>query len=450
MPFFLAVICAALMPLLSFAQPLQPYFFSAAGEERQVDFSALIRVDYSLREIRGLNSAARASFVRTTLRPLTKYVFGPGTNRNIGGPQRGERLEVFWDRAFESNGRVFLPYAYGATWILDKVWAKRASFEFPVPLNYNDLFTNKWKACSDSAPDHQTPGFFWYFWDPQRNGCDHVLNQQYQVVNLRVGTATLNQPETYPEYARLIRTNGQQRRLTMTYAFGYVEDVEQPNPERDGDSGMQEYRSFLKMIRKQYQSLQDTPVYQGEYEDAETPALQIGHRFTGMQDDVQVTITVVAAAGIDQMVLFAKSFAHDHDGVFAWLGHSRVGSGFDAERFRQIVSERPDYYRGTSDYQLIYWGGCNSYSYYTLPFFDFKAEISGGADPTGTRGLDIIANGLPSFFSLNAVNAQVVLRAMMGFRQKTSYQSIVKDLEDNGGRWSVTLVAVLGDEDNQR
>ena len=51
---------------------------------------------------------------------------------------------------------------------------------------------------------------------------------------------------------------------------------------------------------------------------------------------MDIVINVVAAAGIDQMELFARSFAHDHDGFFGWFGHSRVGSGFDAERFWQV------------------------------------------------------------------------------------------------------------------
>ena len=47
------------------------------------------------------------------------------------------------------------------------------------------------------------------------------------------------------------------------------------------------------------------------------------------------------------------------------------GYGFDANYFRSLMKGKPDYYSITSEYQLIYWGGCNSYSYYALPFFNF-------------------------------------------------------------------------------
>src|SRR5690349_6278504 len=104
------------------------------------------------------------------------------------------------------------------------------------------------------------------------------------------------------------------------------------------------------------------------------------------------------------------------------------------------------------DYQLVYWGGCNSYSYYTLPFFDLKTEFSNGADPKGTKNLDIIANGLPSLFSLNAINAEISLRALVNYAktgERTSYQSMIEDIEAAARqRGAVTLTSVLGDEDN--
>jgi hypothetical protein len=140
------------------------------------------------------------------------------------------------------------------------------------------------------------------------------------------------------------------------------------------------------------------------------------------------------------MDIFAKSFAHDHDSLFSWLGHSRVGSGFDANKFGQIVRSDPSYYSISNEYQVIYWGGCNSYSYYTLPFFDFKAKASNGADPKGTKNLDIIANGLPSYFSLNSINATIVVNAFLNWPAKSSYQSIVNQLESRANSFGTHVL----------
>jgi len=100
---------------------------------------------------------------------------------------------------------------------------------------------------------------------------------------------------------------------------------------------------------------------------------------------------------------------------------------------------------------LVYWNGCNSYSYYTLPFFQFKADLNPSKDPNGTKGLDIIANGLPTYFSFNAANAQVALQALLRWEEKTSYQKLIQSLEDRAAHSGTkVIVNVLGDEDNAR
>jgi hypothetical protein len=146
------------------------------------------------------------------------------------------------------------------------------------------------------------------------------------------------------------------------------------------------------------------------------------------------------AAGVDQMEIFAKSFAHDHDDFFGWFGHSRVGSGFDAMRFEMMVKLDPTYFSIAGNFQIIYWAGCNSYSYYTLPFFEFKG---------GSQNLNIIANGLPSYFSLNAANALTALDVFLRWPERLSYQFLVRSLESKGAYMGTTiLVSVLGDETN--
>ena len=86
---------------------------------------------------------------------------------------------------------------------------------------------------------------------------------------------------------------------------------------------------------------------------------------------------------------------------------------------------------------------------YFLPFFNAKAQASGGADPNGTRGLDIIANGLPTYFSLNATNAQILLGHLTHWDQPVSYQAITQEIEGAARKLGDTvMVSVLGDEDN--
>lgn len=424
---------------------LAPAFHSAEGRERAVTFEGRFRSELTqLSAVAAMDADQRQVYRRDRIDPVMKFLFGPLTHRSLASPQRGMEVKVSWEAATLEGGRVILPYTYRGLWIVDK--DVPGAFALPVPLAKEGLRSPRWKSCTDSDPEHQTDWFYWYFWDPSRPGCDHREGVQFETVTVRLGEETKNETETYPEYARLLRGG----RLSLTFAFGYVTNPADPEPETDFDAGVREYRDFVASVRRLYGSaFRETKILQREYRGASRPEKVIGRRFTGVLRGVPVTLNVVAAAGVDQMELFAKSFAHDHDGFFGWFGHSRVGSGFDAEAFWRMKLDNPEYYSVTTDYQIVYWGGCNSYSYYTLPFFEFKELVANGADPRGTKGLDIIANGLPSYFHFNADNAEIALRHLLAWEQRASYQKIVGELEARAQREGVdVLVAVLGDEDN--
>ncbi len=446
-----------LFALVSYSEefPIRENFYSPKGKEQVVSFTGTFLTEFrSLDKISELSLQEREQFKQLRIVPTLKYLFGPLTHREIGNPQRGLELQVDWTTATMRRGRVAVKYRYQAVWILDA--RIQGAFPLPVPFDAEDLYTPNWKRCTDSHPDHQTNYYYWYYWDPARPGCDHTQLGLYQTVSVELGAQTQNQQLSFPEYDKILRSGPEGKGLHMTFAFGYVEDPANPNPDFDFDSGMQAYRNFLQQTRVALAGLPDaafteTPILQKEYLGANNPNLVIGHRFAGSLRGVPTQVNIVTAAGIDQMELFAKSFAHDHDGFFGWLGHSRVGSGFDADRFARMLERNPAYYSMTNNYQLVYWGGCNSYSYYTLPFFDLKARASNGADPKGTLGLDIIANGLPSYFHLNSVNSSIILRNLLAWDSRPSYQKILGEIEGAAGSSGIdVLVAVLGDEDNPK
>ncbi len=427
-----------------------PPFTSSKGREYVVTFQGVYRTDSTnLADFSSPTEDLKDEYQYRVL-PVMDYLFGPTTRREIGGTKRMDTVTIDWSKtAIGPTGFVELTYNYEGRWILDKDFAAAGSFQLPVPYNKETVLTANWKSCTDSAPDHQTESFYWYFWDPERFGCDHVEGQQYFTTTFLVGAETPNETNTRPEYENLIRTNADgSKELAITFGFGYVEDPAVFNPDTDSDYGVSQYRYFLSQFRNKYGSkFKETKILQGEYLTASTPSLAIGRRFVGKIEGVTVKVNVVTPGGIDQMELFAKSFAHDHDGLFAWFGHSRVGSGFDAMNFGWMVQGNPSYYSISDKYQVIYWAGCNSYSYYTMPFFKFKEDPA--IDPKGTKRLDIIANGLPSLFSLNSENAMIAADTFINFKKNTSYQSLVKTIEDRAAsQGTKVLNVVIGDEDN--
>lgn len=229
-----------------------------------------------------------------------------------------------------------------------------------------------------------------YYWDPARNGCDHKLGTHFQIVKPQLKSKTPQTSVSYPEYNKMIRN----KKVTLTFGFGYVDDPADPLPFSDADYGMTEFRSFLGMVRNDLRlyHFRETEILESEYLGGCRPERRIGSRFEFEKQGLNFEVKVVASGSVH-----AKNF------------------------LRTAPSDR---------------AGCNSYSYYTKPFFDFKANLI-PQDVSGTKGLDIISNVLPSYFSLNADNAAVLLKAIVNRIEQQSNASGIS-----------VLVNVLGDEDN--
>lgn len=421
--------------------------YSRAADEYSVSFEAVLKTDFkNLDQVKKFTNMQKSDVEEYLLRPTIKFLFGPMTNRVLGGEQKGSVVNIHWNKAELVNGVVVLTYDYQGQWLINKNIKPDAEFHLPLPYNYKQLRTAAWKKCTDQNPEHQDVSSFWYYWDPERYGCDHELNVQYQEIYPKLTNPTRQTKSSYPEYQNMITDN----KIKMTFAFGYVEDNANPNPFADSDYGMGQFRTFISLVKNNLRGTQFTEeaILENKYLGAIDANKRIGSKVNFIRRGLEYEIKIVAAADIDQMELFAQSFSADHDSFFGWFGHSRVGNGFDASKFNNMVVSNTKYYSLTSNYQMIYWAGCNSYSYYTKPFFDFKANLL-DRDPAGTKALDIISNGLPSYFSLNAVNAEVLFKSLLFIEQHYSYQQIVSELEQQSGAAGVTvLVNVLGDEDN--
>ncbi|MFZ3229336.1 MAG: hypothetical protein WA160_03950 [Pseudobdellovibrio sp.] len=424
-----------------------PEMFSHAADEYNVNFKALIKTDFkNISQVESFSSYQKQQFEDYTVKPTAKFIFGPLTNRSIGGEQKDSKFTVLWSQAYIENNIVLIPYEYNGQWLVNKNVNPKVSLELPLPYNSRILNTPKWKKCTDSAPEHQTSDFFWYFWDPTRYGCDHQLGKEFQMISVKFLNKTVQTTKSYPEYDHMIHD----KKISMTFGFGYIEDPADPEPFKDSDNGMDEFRSFLAIVKTNLQdyNFKESEILEKEYLGSNKPDRRIGSRFEFEKQGLAYEIKVVTSGSIDQMELFSKSFSHDHDSFFGWFGHSRVGNGFDAYQFNSLVKQNKEFYSITADYQMIYWAGCNSYSYYTKPFFDFKANLISN-DVTGTKSLDIISNGLPSFFTLNAANAEVLLKAIVNIEQRMTYQDIVTRIEKQSHSSGIFVLAnILGDEDN--
>ncbi|MEY4616661.1 MAG: hypothetical protein RJB66_1621 [Pseudomonadota bacterium] len=429
-------------------QANSPFIYSPFGEEKVVQFSAIYLTQFkTLQEMASILPADRSNYISYSIIPTLKYLFGPLTHRGLGGIRKLLSLKVSWENAYQTDRGVIVPFEYQGLWLVDTHSFTQPEFILPLPFNNGSVFSNQWQSCSD--PEHSSASHYWYYWDPKRPRCDQKKEQHYQDILISFTNPSPQTQRTFPEYERMIRSENGKKKFPMTFAFGYFETPPRPNPDTDKDIGALEYQRFQKELKKLIpSSAKESLLYSNLYPGTENRKIYIGKRYQFIRAGTQFDIKIVMSAGVDQMLLFAKSFAADHDSYFGWLGHSRVGSGFDAENFSYLLRTHQQWLSITSQYQMVYWGGCNSYSYYTDPFFAMKSTVSPN-DPMGTKGLDIVANGLPSYFGLNAENALIHLKALLDWQKPTSYQDILQEMEKtNIYRGHHFLAVVLGDEDN--
>lgn len=416
-----------------------PEYYAPNSGEFEVSFNALaITKEKSLFEVRSWNLSQRSDFENNELPVLLKYLAGPLTARNWGAPSKKSVTQVKWNDVYSKNGKIFIPYTYKGKWTLFDGITSATSISLPLPFNSETLYSPQWQKCGDNS-NQPSSSFFWYLWDPTRYGCDQVEGEHFQTINVALGHATPESPLSYPEYSRLIRLENGVPTLRATFAFGYYQGLNDANPDMDLDPGAQEYRAFRFKLHKT-KLWEETPILLKEYKGILDKV--IGTRFTAQIDGVRFIVSVVIDSDLSTFEIFSKSFAHDHDGFFAWLGHSQLGAAFNKADFLVLEQKFPNQFKITSDYQIVYWGGCSGYTYYSEPLMELKG---------GTQNLDLISNSLQNWFNFMADEASVSLNQLMHFKQNPSYQAWMGEIEAIAEKQnSRILISVLGDEDNPK
>lgn len=435
-------------------------FYAGTAEEYEVAYTQYFRTSYAtLEEYRQLDAVGRHYMRFNEINFSTLSAAGPLNVRKMGGPLKFFEPDIRWNEARVINGKVQIPIHVRTKWLLAKGLLKGSTIQIPMMLQYNDLKVPGWEVCSDK--DHVD--LLWYYWDPNRPGCGykegdskkgvHKLGEHWEYVTVNILSKTPDTQQTYPAYSQLIRMEEGMPTISMAFAYGYNVTPEIPNPDKDSDWGARNYRRMLEYIRstapKGYQETivhLNIPINGAD----QYPA---GRRFIFMKNGLRYRISVyMESHQVYNTLFFMNSMAVENDSLFVWMGHSQIGLGFQPGVIDQFFNDYPQIFKVSRDYQLLYWAGCSSYSYYSYPLFDLKKKYIGG---TGTDKLDILTNGLPSDFSILPDQAIYLMNLLLSIdprqptKDKPSFQTIVQTLDKLGGKNGVKIFAnVLGDEDN--
>lgn len=296
-----------------------------------------------------------------------------------------------------------------------------------VPLNLPfDLSTIYEKGlvrgknrCTD--PTYDSEGDFFYFWDPDKDGCP-LKGNTTDVLRLRGQLQMLpNTKSTYPEYNQLY----EKPELKISVFFGYIDK----NTGRD--IGAYTFREQVQVLKDMGLTFvgEERAGINWRAQFRQEIKTQLGSK---VNLDLTIWLTDTDLGASDKVFHreIVKAFT-DHD-IVAYDGHSGLGGNLDLDSLPR--------FKFNTNYQIFFFNGCSSYPYFNAKYF--------AAKPGGKANLDIVTSGLPTLTSTSVSNMTSFLTPFVK-GHLPSWQTIMNRIEASNGEEDTYLMGVNGDEGNR-
>ena len=388
-----------------------------------------------------------------------KHLFGSfKMNKYKGVPTLGKNQTIKIDfrnvDKKSSDLEVSVPYSYtGKALIEDEL---KSTMNLVMPKNPDNIFglskgDKKSNPCT--SKNYNSEGDFWYFWNINNNGCDLKKGIDYDLVSINFKKVE-NTKSTYPEYQRLLQADGNGKKTLPIYIFfGNSHEEKRMNKNLKGVA-------YLKANHKVLKSFLNKQGFKSPKIEKLSSAAVL-HTYTYFLKDKNVELVVKifygnTGLGEQDSIEFHKLYktAIETGSIVYYGGHSGLGGNLHTEYLAEYVGKiRPP----KRQYQIYYFDSCASYPYYNEMYFNKKAggrNSEGKKDVNGTYNLDIITNGLSSYFFRNKITIRTLMNAVFeaikGKKERT-WQSIVDEFHKNGMKKSGlkgAIISISGDEDN--
>lgn len=326
-----------------------------------------------------------------------------------------------------------------------KAFRNSATRKLPIklPLVPNAIYelgvVNGFNYCTD---DHyNSEGDFWYFWDPDKQGCP--LSENTKDV-LRIKGQLKKLPSTrssYPEYQMLYGDNGNGKNVDIHLYIGYIDEENLNLRVADKDD-----HAFLAM-----EYVEEELSYQGykltqkkdAFREYKTKVgkginfLRLYEKELKTANGKKVNVRVKILLSDTQINSKDKTF-HNHvtrgleeADILIYDGHSGLGGNLHLDYLPPVNLVK-------NKYQIYFFNGCSSYPYFNGMFFNAKG---------GSKYLEVITSGLPTYSDTAGPNMTSFIDGFI--RGRTwSYQTIMRELEQSNAHNGTYLTGVNGDEDN--
>lgn len=377
------------------------------------------------------------------------HLFGPmGFAKYPAVPKGDEEIEITSIK--EKSAKLWaISYSYSGTIVLKN--GPTTKYNITLPVNPKTIYkmstlANGHNPCTDEH--YQSEGDFWYFWNPEQEGCKLEEGKDYVIVEAGIKRIS-NTKTTYPEYERLADKDGN---VKISLLMGMDDPKLGKDPNKSADINAANFRDIKASLKEM--GFKNLPPLEKEEIDqvvkAEISVYPHVEQFTKeVTNGDQVTNLTVeiffGPSGIDEdSTAFHYYFknALEKSSIVMYDGHSGLGGHLDLQSIQETegFTLRPN----KSRYQIYFFNSCTSYTYYNSMFFDRKKTDE---DEKGTKNLDIMTNGLATYFSVMHDTNLSLVKAVDAFfagKAKLSYQTIAKQID------SGNLFGINGDEDNPK
>lgn len=316
------------------------------------------------------------------------------------------------------------------------------SYTFFLPLMTRQIYQQASKSgkCHHKDEDQVDSGSFWYQWDPALPGCNLVEKKDYVKVTAQLKPID-DTKETMPEYARLIRNK--EMDITIFYGVNGKKETE-TNPTISQDVGALEFRNMQVFLMNEM-GFKVAPYVEADMRKVYNPrnAKNLPYGLILTKETRRGLVRI-------RLLYLETHFGHPkaeafhyfwreslkNESVILYNGHSGIGRNL---HLGSIEKEEGFKINMSKDYQIIFFGSCMPYGYYTQMYFDKKATPE---DPKGTKNLDLLVYGKEAY-SNNRESHQVIriLTSEMLYSLNFSYKDMV-------GHNPKDYFGVIGDEDN--
>ncbi len=307
-------------------------------------------------------------------------------------------------------------------------------FIFPRDVSWTGLdeFVEKYtSSCLERGAHDVDSGVFWYYYRPERSGCEF---DERDIVRhtAQVKPSATQTKGKYPEYDKVWEDNT----FNVVAIFGMANDEG-----ADNDIGFRSYRRFLSKV------LNALEMAQVKTTPTEVATIDLGYTSTTAPREVIIEglmpdgRKVVVNAFMIQSVSDAPSeFWDTYEELtptadyIIYNGHSGLGRNIRKLAGRGVWAP--------GQYTIVFMNGCDTYAYIGSALNDAHAEVNDD-DPEGTRYLDIVANAMPSRFIDMPEATMAIFDGLMSYDDPMTYEEIL----DNIASYEVALVT--GEEDNE-